>query len=614
MRIKQKLTMSILLLVVSLLIMIFFEAYNLNTMDGLTQSTRMTSQLEKSVMTLRDNEKDFLTTQNAQYLDKFNNTAKEIEQQLVPLNEIFDSQALDLSAIESFKTDITTYQQNFNKLADVQKQIGLSQQQGIQGQLEANARAFSSELSDTNYLKHNLFLIVRDAEKRFLMNPGSQYHQNVQQGITELLASNLPANAANSLKSYQQDFNQLVQLKKQFERKDNQSLAARLEENKSKINTHLAKIVMQNVHEIEATTNRIYTVMSILFLAIFLIAAILSVKTMRSILKPVANLRAVMLNISATKDLTLRAPVEGNDEISEISESFNEMLDQFQALIVEVDHSVSTLHQTTDDLADNAATTSKGMIEQVSKSDSVEAAVANMVTLVGNISINISDTASKANATDKNASLGQQGVDETIHLIKELSTNLVNSEQVINELDSDSQNIGTMIGDIREIADQTNLLALNAAIEAARAGEQGRGFAVVADEVRALAIKTQQSTAKIEPIIASIQERTGEIVNVMSQCRSQGEMSTQQAAKAGDMLLEITQDIKTILNMTNTVQSAIEEQTSVVDDVSNNVSSIREVTDQTAISCDKNLQLSDTILEQARQLTQSIVTFKVKEH
>lgn len=612
MRIKQKLIMSTLLLVVSLLIMIFFEIYNLRTMNGLTDSSRTTSNIEKLVLNLRGNEKDFLSKNDLQFVDSFQQKVDEIKQQTALLKVIFTGQALELSSIEGFQLEIEKYQDKFSMLVALKKEIGLNEAQGAVGQLEKAASQFMSSLDATAFLHSNAFLQIRQAEKKFLMSQDKKYIGQIENQAAALTATVTADKTAVALKNYQQHFLKIASLNAQLDLHSETSLTVQMNGIVQRMESLLEQIVKQNINEIEATSNRIYVVMSILFFAIFLIAAILSVMTMRSILSPIASLRGIMLKISDSKDLTLRASVEGNDEISEMAESFNIMLAQFEELIIGVERSVTTLHSTTNNLADNAKNTTVGMQDQVAKSDLVESAVSQMVNIVGEISRNIDDTASKAHSTDENAALGQAGVEQTIHLIRELSTNLVNSEQVILELDSDSKNIGTMVGAIREIADQTNLLALNAAIEAARAGEQGRGFAVVADEVRALASKTQESTKKIEVIIDALQARTTQIVNRMDECRSQGEMSAQQAANTGEMLQQITEDVKTILTMTTTVATAVNEQSSMANEVSDHVMAIRSVTDQTEQSCDTNLQLSDTISGQAQQLARSIDTYKVK--
>ena len=175
----------------------------------------------------------------------------------------------------------------------------------------------------------------------------------------------------------------------------------------------------------------------------------------------------------------------------------------------------------------------------------------------------------------------------------------------------DGETIGSVLDVIRAIAEQTNLLALNAAIEAARAGEQGRGFAVVADEVRSLAQRTQESTSEIEGIINTLQQRTQEVVSIMHQCRTQGGESATQATKAGELLGAITVDVQTIMEMSTHIATAIDEQSQVASEVNKNVVRIRDIAEGAAAHSQTNAQTSEEVSEQSRVLHQAISKYKV---
>ncbi|MCP4241285.1 MAG: methyl-accepting chemotaxis protein, partial [bacterium] len=230
---------------------------------------------------------------------------------------------------------------------------------------------------------------------------------------------------------------------------------------------------------------------------------------------------------------------------------------------------------------------------------------------VHDVAQSASSASQASEQADISAEQGQKIVQDSINMIVNLATEMQDSVQSMKQLAQHAEDIGGVVDVIQSISEQTNLLALNAAIEAARAGEQGRGFAVVADEVRNLASRTQDSTKEIETIISSLQGRTHDIVGLMKECREQGGESAKQASLAGDMLTEIGSDIVTISDMTTSIAAAIQQQSTVAAEVNTHVVAIRDVTEVTALASDENAQMSDDLAQQAVALKAEVATFKV---
>jgi methyl-accepting chemotaxis protein len=226
---------------------------------------------------------------------------------------------------------------------------------------------------------------------------------------------------------------------------------------------------------------------------------------------------------------------------------------------------------------------------------SAATAMNEMSATVRDVSVNAADAAHSAAEADSEAASGQQIVTSTIDVINTLAMEVDKASEVIGNLESESESIGVVLEVIRGIAEQTNLLALNAAIEAARAGEQGRGFAVVADEVRILAQRTQESTQEIREMIEKLQAGAGEAVRVMVQGKSQAKASVDQAQKAGESLAAITKSVSSISIMNTQIARAAKEQSSVANDINMNISGIAKVSDETSSGAQEATKASEEL-------------------
>jgi len=349
--------------------------------------------------------------------------------------------------------------------------------------------------------------------------------------------------------------------------------------------------------------------LSIFVLIIVLVILLVSLIA-RSIHKPIQQASADLAKIRSEKDFTLRLSLQGKDEITLLGQDVNALLSDVQTLVKSVNHSLETLDAVTEELAKTSAGTAAVMRDQQSETDMVATAVTEMGATIQEIAANTEAAASTANSTNLNAQQGQQQVTDSVDFVKALAARLQDASESAAELEQDSITIGSVLDVIRAIADQTNLLALNAAIEAARAGEQGRGFAVVADEVRTLAQRTQQSTRQIETIIQTLQQRTKGIAITMQQCRDDGMQSAEQTNIAKDLLQQITTNVSNIMDMTTQIAAAIEEQSQVAAEVNRNVVKIRDMSEETAGTARQTNQLSETVAEQARELRLEVEKFR----
>jgi methyl-accepting chemotaxis protein len=234
-----------------------------------------------------------------------------------------------------------------------------------------------------------------------------------------------------------------------------------------------------------------------------------------------------------------------------------------------------------------------------------------MSATVAEVSQNAEQTSEEVKTSDEQALQGKQVVTKTIDAISNVANEVERAAQVIHTLEQNGENIGKVVDVIKNIAEQTNLLALNAAIEAARAGEQGRGFAVVADEVRTLANRTQQSTQEIQTMIETLQSGTSEAVKVMDSGKKEVEHSVEQAMNAGASLDAITTAMATISEMTVQISSASSQQSEVAEQINENVANINRTAHDTAQSAHAAANSSENLLGLSEKLQNLVVRFKI---
>lgn len=310
-------------------------------------------------------------------------------------------------------------------------------------------------------------------------------------------------------------------------------------------------------------------------------------------------------------DLTQRLPVPNNDELSKLCIAVNDFIGQLQGMVGSIVSDVSTLTDESTQLNQYASDLSINADTQRMETTQVATAMNQMTATVQEVSRNASSAAEAAQNADNETGSGKAIVSETIDSIESLASNIHNASDVINELEENSENIGGVLDVIRGIAEQTNLLALNAAIEAARAGEQGRGFAVVADEVRTLASRTQASTEEIQQMIEKLQTGSRHAVTVMEQSSEKAQQCVHQAASAGSSLENITSAVSTINEMNTQIATAAEQQSAVAEEINKNVDTINSISDDAATGAQKTAQSSNSLSNLALHLQDLTGQFKL---
>ena len=332
----------------------------------------------------------------------------------------------------------------------------------------------------------------------------------------------------------------------------------------------------------------------------------------RQVLVPLGHLLDRLRDMAHGEgDLTARMPVEGRDELGEVARGFNEFVGKLHGLIRQVaDNTVAVSHAAAE-LSTVTTQASQLITHQQTSTEQVATAVSQMASTVQSVAHTTSQAAEAASQADRDAESGRQIVDQSMAAIQDLAGDVEQAADVIHQLERETSDIDKVVVVIRGIADQTNLLALNAAIEAARAGEQGRGFAVVADEVRTLAARTQQSTGEIQAMIQRLQQGAEAAVSAMQRGRDKAQASVDKAEGAANSLSLIADTVRTISDMNTQVASAVEEQSAVTDDIARNVEQIRNTSHDSAEAAHEASRTGSELARLAAQLEGLIRHFRL---
>ncbi|MGR6838408.1 methyl-accepting chemotaxis protein [Aliivibrio wodanis] len=341
------------------------------------------------------------------------------------------------------------------------------------------------------------------------------------------------------------------------------------------------------------------------------IIAGLAMFLIKKALAPLNILSKAMEDLSKGEgDLTQRIAVNSTDEIGQLACHVNAFIEKLHSIIKDIAASSSELNSQSKVSTQVACKTSEGLTIQVNEITQIAAAVHEMSATAQEVANNAQLTAESAISSTENCEQGKQVIIRNQESITNLANQVDNASGIIQELENNAQQINMILSTIRDIAEQTNLLALNAAIEAARAGEQGRGFAVVADEVRVLSQRTHSSTDEIRNMIETLQRNTNSAVHSMDESKKFAQSSVDDANNATTALEEISISIQQISDMAMQISNAAAEQRTVTDEVSENIQSASDVSDQMSNEASNSQQLSEELREIATQLNTHVNLFK----
>ena len=620
MLIKHKLILNTVLLVVALVAMLGLFYTTQTNLEKLNSAKNLVVHQQVNMLTLRRHEKDFLARLDLSYEQKFNETMNSLFKDQARLKNVMDAYSIDTNTLLELTQDFKEYQADFLSVVTASKKLGLTPEKGLQGELRSAVHNIESELSALNQDALLVSMLqLRRYEKDFMLRNDPKYiasfNKTLDQLESALSKASLPTDKTQLLSSlteqYRKSFNEYTDGKKALGLTSKEGKLLVMRASIHKTETALDALEVQLTQAIHAKTALSMMLTEILCGIIIVVGVFFAWIINRTINSALSTIQTTMREIQTTHNIGLRIDLPAKDEIGFVASSINDMLTDFSRVIADANQTVKEMNTTTMQLSQNAARTSDDAQKQRAETDMVAVSVTEMVGTVEDISRSMDMAASKALSTQENAREGQAKVSSAIDRIRQLSDRLEGSVETVSALAKESESIGGVLSVIQGIAEQTNLLALNAAIEAARAGEQGRGFAVVADEVRALASRTHSATEEISEIIVTLQGRTKGIVSLMEDCRQDGILSRDEATITGTVLDQILLNVEEISAMAGSVSTAIEQQTIAANEISKNVDTIREITEDTSASVALNSKASQEIAGQAESLNRSISLFKV---
>jgi methyl-accepting chemotaxis protein len=580
----------------------------------------LVAELNSDMLTLRRHEKDFLARNDLKYKDKFSAGVEQMRANMNSLDAALVDKFSDSSQVAELRDIIASYEEKFFTLVALQQKIGLNHKDGLYGALRQAVHTSEELISaqrDERLAKD--MLLLRRREKDFMLRNDPKYVEKFNQDLVVFYAD-LDASLhsvetrqaiRSSMDDYRRDFLRLVDGTKEKGLSSEDGIRGEMrttihqsEEILAEIATTLGARIEDSIH---AQNTR--STVAVLIMVLVIMSAVGFIAL--SITRPLKKLESIMQRASHDHDLTIRAEISGRDEIASMAAAYNAMISEFGQLMQSVLSSSVQLGAAAEQLSTINQSAQEGMSRQSRETEQVAAAMNEMTATVREVASNAQHAADASNTADKETRAGKSVVAENMNSIRSLSNEVQSTAQTVQELCSESENIGTVLSVIRGIAEQTNLLALNAAIEAARAGEQGRGFAVVADEVRSLAQRSQQSTQEIQEIIERLQHSAAHAVAAMEQGQEKAEASVSKAESVGASLDNITRAVSAISEMNIQIASAAEEQTAVSEEINRNIVNINGIATETAINTGQTTETSESLARLARELHKLVGRFKL---
>ncbi|MCL7945305.1 methyl-accepting chemotaxis protein [Marinobacter sp. ATCH36] len=569
----------------------------------------MLGQVNTGLTEARVEEKNFLLTGEA---DAVTRTRAQGDRVIELTNDIrpllTDNE--DIGTLNSIQADVKNYQQLMGKVED-----NISEREEALNRLETSARIFGSSLKahSSLFFASAMFEDMRRSERKFLIENDEA---SVKAYLDDAKRIQAPLKSASitdeekaqinaALDTYVEGFQTVVTLTGSERRLSDEMVSTARGAIKSadRLRTHQSD---QMESDRQQASGLIFGATGIALVLGILMAYLIT----RAIVSPIKQAVAAASEV-ASGNLAVNIDATGTNEIGRLMAALATMVTNLRELVRSIESGASSIAASAEELSTVTSQTSDGINRQKQETDQVATAMNEMTATVAEIAKSAEQALEVATDAANQATDGEREVRETVDQVNNLAREVSQSMATIEGLQKETANIGTVLDVIKSVAEQTNLLALNAAIEAARAGEQGRGFAVVADEVRSLAQRTQTSAQEIETLVTALQNSAGNSVSAMGSSTTMAANTLERATASGKTIERIARAVEDSKQYNNQIATAAEQQTSVAEEISQNITRIRDVTDQSATSSNQTASSSNELARLSSELQSLVSRFRL---
>jgi methyl-accepting chemotaxis protein len=592
--------------------------YEFNRIGQLSNILLIKEQLHSDELTLRKHEKDFLVRKDIKYSERFSESFLIMKDRVIQLKNAMSAQNLPINQADRLLALVTSYETIFQRLVILQKEIGLDSKSGLYGSLRVavhEIEALAKDAEQYEILFH--MLMLRRNEKDFMLRRDEKYLKKFENNYAKFNTAldQLQPLTINEMKNnitrYRSDFNTLTIKEVELGLNVNSGLISELRNTIHQTEASFNSLTEFLNSEITKASENIYTTLGIIIVLILVLLSGLMMIISRAIYRPVQSITEKIHVIAEDLDLTQLVNHISKDEVGILSKSFDALISSLRNTVNQVKDGSIQVAQASEEMSCITKEVGDASEQQQQEIEQAVTAINQMTATIQSIAENANTAASAVKDVTAEIGRGKAVTSDARNEIEQLNTEVEGATHAIEALQKNSESIGDILSTISAIAEQTNLLALNAAIEAARAGEQGRGFAVVADEVRTLASRTQESTESIRENITQFQKGTAEVVETVSRSRDRAQTGIAKVSESSEILDSIYANISNIGDMNTQVATAAKEQGFASEEINRNVVRINELAHVCHEQANQAATASGELAKLGSELQGTVQRFKV---